>query len=173
MFGALRKRADQSRLRWLLAPAVGVIVTGSLLASGVPAQAAPAPTRGTGVFVDLSTGEMQTTGDAHANMVACTVVGTPNQDILWGTDGDDVICGMAGSDVLIGGLGNDVLVAGRGRDHLDGGMGDDILRGNAGDDVLGGDEGADTLNGGPDADRCVGGAGTDTGLNCEYVNGIP
>jgi Ca2+-binding RTX toxin-like protein len=181
MFGAWKKRTHQSRWRWLLAPAVGVIATGSLLASAVPAQSAPkstsamtsASTRGGGTIVDLSTGEPVTTPDAGSAAVSCTITGTAHADVLHGTAGDDVICGLGGSDVLVGDEGNDLLVGGRGNDHLEGGPGDDMLRGNNGDDYLGGGPGDDALNGGPDMDRCVGAADVDTATNCEKVNGVP
>ncbi len=178
MLGALRKRADKSRLRWLLAPIAGVVVTGSLLFSAIPAQSAPTSSRaatavasGGGLVVDVSTGEAAT--GASTDVVACTITGTSHRDVLHGTAGDDVICGLGGADVLLGDTGDDMVLGGRGADHVDGGAGNDVLRGNTDDDVVAGGTGDDTLNGGPDLDQCVGGADTDTAVNCEHVNGVP
>lgn len=65
-----------------------------------------------------------------------TLIGTPENDIIWGYDGNDtlfggngndVIDGREGNDVLIGNLGNDILRAGFGLDDLTGGGGSDIF----------------------------------------------
>jgi uncharacterized repeat protein (TIGR01451 family) len=91
----------------------------------------------------------------------CTILGTPDDDVLIGTAGDDVICGLAGNDVLRGLGGNDILRGGYGNDLLNGGLGNDILRGSAGDDILRGWPGNDVLNGGRDDDVLNGGRGND------------
>ncbi|MBA2692155.1 MAG: hypothetical protein H0U65_06640 [Rubrobacter sp.] len=102
----------------------------------------------------------------RTNPNACTIVGTPGNDILRGTPGRDVICGgagndiikgMGGNDVLRGGPGNDILYGGGGNDTLLGGPGRDILRGEAGNDRLlarDGVRGNDVANGGPGRDVC-------------------
>jgi peptidoglycan/xylan/chitin deacetylase (PgdA/CDA1 family) len=48
----------------------------------------------------------------------CTIVGTPEADVLVGTSGDDVVCGLGGDDVLSGGDGDDVLDGGPGKDTV-------------------------------------------------------
>jgi hypothetical protein len=105
-------------------------------------------------------------------LLACTIVGTPGNDILRGTAGSDVICGLDGNDTLRGGGGDDVLVGGAGNDVLDGGAGNDRLEGGPGNDRLIGGPGADTFLAGPgddtllardgQPDRVAGGPGRDT-----------
>lgn len=48
----------------------------------------------------------------------CTIVGTPEADVLIGTSGDDVVCGLGGDDVISGGGGDDVLDGGAGKDTV-------------------------------------------------------
>ncbi|HWK27649.1 MAG TPA: hypothetical protein VNS09_13860 [Solirubrobacter sp.] len=86
---------------------------------------------------------------------ACTIVGTPGNDVLLGTPGSDVICGLGGDDVLYGGGGNDELWGGPGDDRLYGEDGDDVLRGGDGADVLDGGTGADVLRGGGGLDTLL------------------
>jgi len=110
---------------------------------------------------------------------ACTIVGTPGDDVLEGTAGPDVMCGRGGddvlsghggddvlvggdgADVLVGGDGNDLLDGGNDADRLDGGAGEDNLNGGHGNDVLTGGDGSDSLSGESGADRVDGGAGAD------------
>jgi uncharacterized delta-60 repeat protein len=92
---------------------------------------------------------------------ACTVVGTPGDDVLFGTSGDDHICGLGGDDRIFGGGGNDVLEGGRGRDELFGQAGADVLRGGTGMDTLYGGRGGDGLYGGRGGDVLKGGSGSD------------
>lgn len=79
---------------------------------------------------------------------ACTITGTPGDDVLVGTPDDDIICGLAGDDLIQGLEGDDVLWGGPGDDRLEGGDGDDELRGGDGSDVLDGEAGADLMRGG-------------------------
>ena len=79
---------------------------------------------------------------------ACTIVGTPGDDVLVGTPGPDVICGLGGDDLIQGLGGDDEIWGGPGDDRLEGGDGDDVLRGGDGADVLDGEAGADVLRGG-------------------------
>ena len=65
---------------------------------------------------------------------ACTITGTPGNDMLQGTGAADVICGGAGNDVLVGAGGDDVLIGGAGKDVLIGGAGKDVLIGGPGND---------------------------------------
>ena len=82
------------------------------------------------------------------------IVGTPDNDLLFGGDGNDTLDGGlgndtldggAGADLLLGGLGADVLIGGAGADSLYGGDGDDVLEGGAGGDILYGGAGNDTF----------------------------
>lgn len=69
-----------------------------------------------------------TTGSGHQAHVApaCTISGTPGDDVIAGTPGDDVVCGLEGNDRIDGGAGNDVLNGGPGDDTLSGGDGQDV-----------------------------------------------
>lgn len=58
---------------------------------------------------------------------ACTIWGTPGDDLLVGGPGRDVICGLDGDDRLIGGGGNDLIAAEYGADSIVGGPGRDIV----------------------------------------------
>ena len=80
----------------------------------------------------------------------CTIIGTTNNDVIYGTTGQDIICGGGGNDRIYGNKGNDIIC---------GGDGNDIIYGEAGDDTLFGEGGFD---------RCVGGLGTDQS-DCEIV----
>ncbi|WP_460709872.1 Ig-like domain-containing protein [Nocardioides dilutus] len=101
---------------------------------------------------------------------ACTIVGTPGDDVLIGTDRRDVICGLGGDDKILGrggddllrgGGGSDVVRGGRGDDRVAGGRGDDRVFGQGGDDVVRGDSGDDKVVGGPGNDRMGGFRGAD------------
>ncbi|HVY97310.1 MAG TPA: calcium-binding protein [Solirubrobacterales bacterium] len=108
------------------------------------------------------------------------IYGTPERDVIWGGEGDDTIYGSLGNDLICGGPGSDLIHGGRGNDELDGGagdadrvigdLGDDKVLGGAGDgDEVAGDLGIDIVNGGPGNedlvhgdygwDRMSGGAG--------------
>jgi Ca2+-binding RTX toxin-like protein len=65
---------------------------------------------------------------------ACTIVGTPGDDVLAGTAAADVICGLGGHDDLSGLGGNDTLRGGDGKDFIKGGNGDDVFDGGLGAD---------------------------------------
>ncbi len=90
-----------------------------------------------------------------------TVVGTADDDMLFGGSAAEQLRGGRGDDGLHGGLGNDELLGGNGQDDLHGGGGDDELDGRDGDDLLAGGEGDDLLEGGDGADSLNGAAGDD------------
>ena len=99
------------------------------------------------------------------------VVGTDQDDALFGDDGsntldgargDDTLRGRGGDDRLDGGRGDDDLRGGDGADRLDGRRGDDNLLGGDGDDRLFGQQGYDVIRGGQGADELGGGSGADT-----------
>jgi Ca2+-binding RTX toxin-like protein len=73
---------------------------------------------------------------SSAAAAGCTVVGSPDHDVLVGTARADVLCGFGGNDVLRGLGGNDVLRGGDGNDTLLPGRGSNIAQGNAGVDTL-------------------------------------
>lgn len=131
---------NSTRIR-TLSLASSVVLVAGLALSATAAQAAGKPPR-------TSTG------------VVCTIVGTPNDDVLYGRLGRDVICGLGGDDTLYGNAGDDIL---------DGGPGDDVLNGDAGNDTLLGGDGDDVLAGGMGNDSLAGGAGTDTASYAEKV----
>lgn len=93
------------------------------------------------------------------------IISGPGDDWIWGKGGDDVICGGDGSDVIagegdadriFGDSGNDILRGNHGIDYLYGGDGDDLLVGNIGADRLYGNQGNDYLYGKDGADWLYG-----------------
>lgn len=110
-----------------------------------------------------------------------TIVGTPDDDALFGTKYPDVIVGLGGNDVLVGasgndtlcgGPGNDTLYGGKGRDYLYGGSGDDTINGQPGNDTLLGGLGTDRLTGNDGLDTCDGGVGQDSAASCEVASNV-
>jgi M6 family metalloprotease-like protein len=91
------------------------------------------------------------TTDSSCMGLQCTLVGTANNDVIYGTTSQDIICGGGGNDRIYGNKGNDTIC---------GGDGNDIIYGEAGDDTLSGEGGSD---------RCVGGLGTDQ-IDCETAS---
>lgn len=107
------------------------------------------------------------------------ILGTPNNDFLWGTReadnidglaGHDTVLGLAdadriegwaGNDWLFGNGGDDTLSGGEWDDGLFGGAGDDLILGKAGDDRHYGNRGNDTVSGGSGNDGIWGGIGDD------------
>lgn len=90
-----------------------------------------------------------------------TIIGTQNDDVLFGTAGSDFLDGAAGDDLLLGGGGSDEMAGGSGNDELYGEAGADRLYGGDGSDDLSGGDGQDALYGGNGADVLDGGAGSD------------
>jgi hypothetical protein len=97
-----------------------ITLSGSL-SSALAAVLAGLPAAATGAFDPAWSPEWT----ANASP-ACTVVGSPVDDVLIGTSGDDVLCGLEGNDQLDGQGGNDVLDGGPGNDGLKGGDGSDV-----------------------------------------------
>ena len=75
---------------------------------------------------------------------ACTIKGTPKDDVLTGTRHADVICGRGGNDIIKGLDGADVLLGGPGQDVLRGGAGIDVYDGGPGRDDCGKDRGKES-----------------------------
>jgi len=91
---------------------------------------------------------------AHATpMRACTILGTPGNDVLIGTQHNDVICGLGGNDRIDGQGGDDVLCGGAGGEFIGGGRGNDMIYAGSGNDVI------DVYDG--QVDHVDGGAGRD------------
>jgi glucose/arabinose dehydrogenase len=134
--------------------------------------------------VVVGAGPATYTANYTITSAACTITGTPGEDVLLGTDGDDVICGGAGNDTLKGKGGNDVLRGGTGNDTAEfsdsaagvtaslagksaTGEGSDSLSsveslvGSPQKDTLSGNGSANTLTGGDGADTLDGRAGDD------------
>ncbi len=103
--------------------------------------------------------------DLGPDRPACTLRGTPGDDVLTGTSRDDVICGLGGNDTIYGKGGDDILRGGSGRDRLFGGPGGDQISGGGGNDTIWGNAGDDVLVGGPGADRIH------PGRDVDVVNG--
>ncbi|MCC0177755.1 FG-GAP repeat protein [Waterburya agarophytonicola K14] len=89
------------------------------------------------------------------------IVGTSEDDVLFGGLGNDTIEGLEKNDYLEGREGNDLLDAGAGNDVLGGGEGRDSLLGYDGHDTLFGGSDNDTLKGGADRDNLFGGSDND------------
>jgi Ca2+-binding RTX toxin-like protein len=117
-----------------------------------------------------------TPGDDNAQFGGSNLIGTSEDDDIFGFAGNDLLNGGAGNDFLLGGQGNDDLNGQQGNDFLEGGAGNDFLGGGAGDNVLNGGDGDDTvgiflsfvevagtnaLDGGAGNDLLLGESGTD------------
>ena len=98
------------------------------------------------IKIDASavTNELTIKGNKKAN----NIIGTDEDDIIYGGAGKDTILGSDGNDEVYGEKGNDSLLGGSGNDTLDGGDGNDILDGGNNNDWLWGGAGDDTLTGG-------------------------
>jgi Ca2+-binding RTX toxin-like protein len=81
-----------------------------------------------------------------------TIIGSPDDDIIWGTRGYDSIYGGGGNDEIYGLDGDDYVNGGTGQDSIEGHVGNDTLFGGGGNDYLSGGEGADHLDGGDGKD---------------------
>ena len=101
------------------------------------------------------------TGGGGGGLAACTIMGTPLNDVLNGTEGNDVICGLDGNDRIVSKGGNDLVLGGKGNDRSGGSKGNDILKGQGGKDRLNGAAQRDKVFGGSKPDRLRGGGGKD------------
>ena len=107
-----------------------------------------------------SAGESDYAGEETAQR-GFSLIGGPEDDLIFGGMADDVYAGGGGDDVLDGRTGDDTLDGGPGDDRLHGAGGDDRLTGGPGDDLLLGTEGDDILYGGDGDDSLVGNGGAD------------
>lgn len=104
------------------------------------------------------------------------VIGSPNDDVIYGDGAGNRLEGIGGKDSLSGFAGNDSLLGGSGNDIMLGGADADQLFGGGGDDLMAGEAGADRLNPGFGNDVMAGGSyGTDDGASdyFEFVPTIP
>ncbi|CAE6505020.1 Outer membrane phospholipase A (fragment) [Candidatus Nitrosotenuis uzonensis] len=92
------------------------------------------------------------------------IIGSEDDDVLFGTTLADLIIGLGGDDIIYGDKGNDCILAGdgedvvygdEGNDYVHGGDGADIIKGQSGDDMLIGGLGNDIIDGGDDYDSCI------------------
>lgn len=90
-----------------------------------------------------------------------SLLGTKEDDKIYGLAGDDFLSGDLGNDRLYGGDGNDSAEGGDGNDRLYGGNGNDELRETYGNNKIYGELGKDSLYGGEDRDELYGGEGDD------------
>jgi hypothetical protein len=81
------------------------------------------------------------------------ILGTPDNDILYGVNGNNIIYGRDGDDSLYGGNGTNYLYGENGDDFLFVSSGENFLDGGLGNDTLIGGRGSDTLTGGDGADQ--------------------
>jgi hypothetical protein len=104
------------------------------------------------------------------------IIGTEDDDILFGTnlsdliislEGDDIIFAQKGNDCVLAGDGEDIIYANEGNDFVNGGDGADIIKGGAGQDVLIGSTGVDVIDGGDDDDSCITENDDDVLIKCE------
>lgn len=84
----------------------------------------------------------------------CTIIGTPDDDVLVGTDEDDKLCALGGNDVVFAQSGRDIMLGGAGDDELYGDDGNDTLIGGSGNDVMYGGRGRDNFKGGGGTNSC-------------------
>jgi uncharacterized repeat protein (TIGR01451 family) len=121
---------------------------------------------------DPANGNDRASIETEASGAACTIVGSPDPDVLVGGPLPDVICGLAGDDSMAGRNGNDTLLPGIGDDSVDGGVGTDTVSylevtgnntfyGKDGGDSISGGDGNDTLYPGVGDDSVNGGVGAD------------
>ncbi len=113
---------------------------------------------GTGMIIELGTGEQaivtDATGDEDTLISIEKIRGTEYNDQISGNGLSNRLRGDSGNDVLRGRDGADTLDGGAGFDTLDGGAGNDILIGGIGargdEDWFEGSTGNDTIHGGLD-----------------------
>jgi len=121
-------------------------------------------TPGSGIVLDLSTG--QVTGGTGADTLTRIedVVGTPFADVLKGDAGSNLISGNDGNDDIDGGPGNDILDGQGGSDGVTAREGHDSISGGGGDDTLYPGMGTDSANGGDGTDTVDYNDVTDAGM---------
>lgn len=110
----------------------------------------------------LTGGDSANTIDASLFTGPVTVTAGAGNDTVIGSDNDDQIFGDGDNDSLLGGLGNDTVNGGAADDEVFGGEGDDFVLGGAGSDTVDGENGNDDIRGQAGDDLLIGGQGNDT-----------
>ena len=110
----------------------------------------------------LTGGDSANTIDASLFTGPVTVTAGAGNDTVIGSDNDDQIFGDGDNDSLLGGQGNDTVNGGADDDEVFGGEGDDFVLGGAGSDTVDGENGNDDIRGQAGDDLLVGGQGNDT-----------
>ncbi len=152
---------DQRQTRYGMRPRVTDVELADLDGDAVLDVVSPAQLPGNGRQAATAAAPEPGLTLLFGSVPACTIVGSPGDDVLRGTRRSDVICGRGGDDVIVAGRGSDIVHGGFGADRLDGNDGLDIIAGNAGNDVLVGGAGDDLLRGGRGGDTLRGGDGRD------------
>lgn len=123
----------------------------------------------TGITTTLTTGhsgeysnQNETLSVTFSRVEAVNIVGSSNNDVLYGLKGKDTIYGGLGADRIIGGNEDDFINGGDDEDLLLGGNGNDSLYGGSGIDTIGGGSGNDLIKGNEDRDLLFGHDGDDT-----------
>jgi Ca2+-binding RTX toxin-like protein len=62
------------------------------------------------------------------------LLGSINDDVIYGAQGNDIITGKEGNDLIEGGSGNDYILGNEGNDTISGGVGNDTIDGGLGYD---------------------------------------
>lgn len=117
----------------------------------------------TGVTVDLAEGSAIGQGSDELAGIE-DVMGSTEDDALFGDAGPNRIIALAGADEVHGRDGADDLRGWGDNDSLFGESGDDRIFGSFGDDLLDGGDGSDHLHGGDGTDLCING---ETTTKCE------
>jgi Ca2+-binding RTX toxin-like protein len=105
---------------------------------------------------------------------ADVLVGSNNNDTIYGNNGADTLWGMQGDDSIYGGAGNDIIFGVQGNNRLEGDSGNDLIFGGTGNDVIRGDDGNDTLYGKVGNNNIDGGANDDiiyAGTGTDIIDG--
>ena len=88
------------------------------------------------------------------------IVGTEEDDLLFGTPEAESIDGLGGNDIIIAGDGDDTLEGGAGDDFIDAEAGDDLASGGVGNDIIVAGAGDDTIVASAGFDIIIGDDGT-------------
>jgi Ca2+-binding RTX toxin-like protein len=85
--------------------------------------------------IPLNTTASDLPGISNLLNLNTSLVGTIEDDIIWGYIGNDTLKGEGGNDTLVGNIGNDILIGGEGNDALEGSGGYDTYYAGHGDTI--------------------------------------
>nr|WP_329626331.1 Ig-like domain-containing protein [Planktothrix agardhii] len=118
------------------------------------------------VDVNLNNGNARFSGNTDQLTSIENVIGSANNDLIFGNNQNNTLSGQAGDDKLLGESGNDLLRGDEGNDELHGWEGNDTLEGGTGNDTLFGQQGDDFIQGGDGNDALYGeGNGSPSGTS--------